>query len=134
MAISTYLADALLDHITGEAAYTAPTTINVHLYTSDPGVDDSGNEVSDTVDDTAYAEQAVTFAAAATREAASDSTVTFPAVVYGSGGAAFDVTHVALKDQAGNLLVYEALATAKEQVAGDVFQYDAGDLIMKITS
>ena len=44
--LSDYLEDKLLDHVLRGTSYTSPTTVYVGLYTTDPGDDNSGTEVS----------------------------------------------------------------------------------------
>lgn len=48
MAISTYAADKLLDHLFGKTAFTQPTKIVVHLSKADPGDDGAGIDEPDT--------------------------------------------------------------------------------------
>ena len=59
-AASDYLENKVLDHTLATTAYTAPSAVYVGLYTSSPGDDDSGTEVSGG----SYARQAGSFASA----------------------------------------------------------------------
>lgn len=109
--LSDYLMEQVLNHIYGAGTFSKPTGLTVHLYTSDPGPDDSGTEVNTTTEDTAYAAQSISFSAAATDgsdawKIANSAQVTFPAVVYGTDGTPYTVTHAAVKDGSDNLLDY----------------------------
>ena len=57
--MSNYLENALINVTLRATGYTAPTTVYVALYTSDPTDADTGTECSGT----SYARQAVTFGA-----------------------------------------------------------------------
>jgi hypothetical protein len=102
------------------------------LYTASPG--EAGahtNEVS--TSGTAYARQAVTFAAASSGSSATNATVTFPAAT----GAGFGlITHIAVVDSdtegAGNVLFYGAVTTSKQIDAGDTFQITSGNLTISL--
>jgi len=128
MAISDYKEKKLLDHSNNVAVWTAPTTQYLALFKTDPGETGAGTEVSATVDDTAYARQAITFAAATlgTGIALTSAAQTFAAVVYGSGAAAYTVTHVAVYDAltAGNLLDYGVLGASISRVVGKTLVFD----------
>ena len=135
--ISNYLMQKLLDHASGVTAYTMPTSLTLHLYTDDPGPDDTGTEVSDTVDDTAYAAQTLTMAAAVTDgsdawKSANDAVETFAAVVYGSGAAPYDVTHAAVKDQSGNLMFYATLPATTTRNVGEPFAFPIGAIFNRL--
>jgi hypothetical protein len=105
--LSDYLELELLDHIFN-AAYTAPTTVYVSLYESDPGDDDSGTETSYT----SYARQSITFAAASSRVVDQNALVTFPA----NTGSTVTITHWGLHDavSAGNLMAHGAFGVSKQ--------------------
>jgi len=129
--LSNYLMQKLLDHATGNAAYTIPTSLTIHLYKDDPGPADTGNEVSDTADDTAYAAQTMSMAVAAVDGAdawktANDAVETFAAVVYGSGAAPYVVTHGAVKDQLGNIMWYGPLPASVTRNVGEPFSFPIG--------
>ena len=107
MAMSDYKEKKMLDHANNVASWTAPTTQYLALFKADPTDTDSINEVSPVVDDTAYARQTIAFPAATlgTGIAASSSAQTFGAVVYGSGAAAYNVTHFGIFDAVGTGVV-----------------------------
>jgi len=121
-AISTYLANKLLDHSLRNVAYTPPSTVYLALYTSNPGPGDTGTEVSGG----GYARQAVSFNPASGGQVVNSVDVVFPAATAAWG----TVTHVGVKDAAtgGNLLFYAALSTPKTIDAGDQLKLPAGQL------
>lgn len=135
--ISDYLAQKYLDFVYGDGTWTKPSSLTLHLYKNDPGPDDSGDEVSDTVDDTAYAAQTITYDSVPTADASigylikNDATETFAAVVYGSGAAAYDVSHWGVKDNSGNLLDYGPLPTTITREAGKTLVFNIGDIVHK---
>jgi len=129
MGASDYLEDALLDHVLGGSTFTQPANLYLALFTSDPtDAFTTANEVDTTVDDTAYARQAITFGAASGGEALSADAQTFAAVVYGSGAAAYDVTHIGICDAstAGNLLYHAALPASITRNTGKTLVFDNG--------
>lgn len=123
MSFSNYLETELLDHVFTNSAYTAPSTLYLALFTSNPADDASGTEVS--TSGTAYARQTVTFTVSG------NTATTSAAVEYPTATASFGtVTHVAVYDAstAGNLIAYAALTSSKTIDTGDVFRVPAGDL------
>lgn len=121
-----YLENKVLDHTTGKAAYTKPTTY-VGLFTAAPSDSGGGTEVSGSN----YSR--VTTAAGDWNSAASGSTsnanaITFP-VPSGSWGT---VTHFGLFDAAtvGNLLWWGSLTNSKTIGSGDTASFAAGALVL----
>ena len=123
MSFSNYLETELLDHVFTNSAYTAPSTLYLALFTSNPADDASGTEVS--ASGTAYARQTVTFTVSG-NTATTSAAVEFPTATASFG----TVTHVAVYDAstAGNLIAYAALTSSKAIDTGDVFRVPAGDL------
>lgn len=123
MSFSNYLETELLDHVFTNTAYTAPSTLYLALFTSNPAEDGSGTEV--TTSGTAYARQTVTFTVSG-NTATTDAAVEFPTATANYG----TVSHVGIYDasSAGNLIAYAALTTSKAIETGDVFRVPAGDL------
>lgn len=123
MSFSNYLETELLDHVFTNNAYTAPSTLYLALFTSNPAEDASGTEV--TTSGTAYARQTVTFTVSG-NTATTDAAVEFPTATANYG----TVSHVAIFDasSAGNMIAYAALTTSKAIETGDVFRVPAGDL------
>ena len=121
---SDYLEDKVLDHVFGGAAYTAPTTLYVALYTVIPSDTGGGTEVTGG----SYARQTATFTVSGT----SPTTATNAAAIeYPTATADYGtVVAVGVLDAltGGNLLAYAGLDVNKVVSDGDVFRFDAGDL------
>ena len=121
---SDYLEDAVLDHVFGGSAYTAPATLYVALYTVAPTDTGGGTEVTGG----AYARQTSTFTVSGTdpTTATNAAAIEYPTATgdYGT------VVAVGILDalSGGNLLAYADLTTSKTVSTGDVFRFDAGDL------
>ena len=129
-AASNYLENKILDHVLTATAYTQPSRF-LALFTGDPGEAGSfTNEVS--TSGTAYARQAVTFAAASSGSSATNATVTFPTATANFG----TITHVAVVDGdtegAGNVLFYGAVTVSKLIETGDTFQISSGNLTISL--
>lgn len=129
-AASNFLENKILDHVLTATAYTQPSRF-LALFTGNPGETGSfTNEVS--TSGTAYARQAVTFAAASSGSSATNATVTFPTATANFG----TITHVAVVDSdtegAGNVLFYGAVTTSKLIETGDTFQISSGNLTISL--
>ena len=120
--MSNYLENALINVTLRATAYTAPTTVYVALYTSDPTDADTGTEVSGT----SYARQAVTFGAPSNGASTNSAAVEFPQ----AGGSWGTVAYIGIRDAstAGNLLYHTPLDASKTIATGDVFRIAAGSL------
>jgi len=120
-AFSNYLENKVLLHVFGGTSYTAPTTLYLALYTSDPGDGNTGTECSGT----AYARQTIAFTVV-TDTASNNAAVEFPV----AGSSWGTITHVGILDQltSGNLLAHGALTASKAIASGDVFRVENGDL------
>jgi hypothetical protein len=122
MSFSNYLETEILDHVFGGAAYTAPGTLYLALFTAvADGETGSVTEVSGT----AYTRKSVAFTVSG--NTASNSA----AVEFDTAGSAWGtVTHVGIYDAStsGNLMAYAALSSSKTIESGDVFRVPAGDL------
>jgi len=120
--MSNYLENALINGTLRATSYTAPTTVYVALYTSDPTDADTGTEVSGTN----YARQAVTFGSPSNGVTTNSAAVEFPQ----AGGSWGTVSYIGLRDAstAGNLLYHTALDAAKTISTGDVFRIATGSL------
>jgi hypothetical protein len=121
MSFSNFLETEILDHVFAGAAYTAPTTKYLALYTAAPGETGGGTEVSGG----AYARQSVAFTTTG-NTTSNSAAVEFPTATASFG----TVTHVGVFDAAtvGNLMAYAALSSSKAIATGDVFRVPAGDL------
>ena len=120
-AFSNYLENKVLLHVFGGSAYSAPATLYLGLYTSDPGDGNTGTECSGT----AYARQTIAFTVV-TDTASNSAAVEFPV----AGSSWGTITHVGILDQltSGNLLAHGALTASKAIASGDVFRVEIGDL------
>jgi hypothetical protein len=113
MSISNYAENKILDHVTGEAAWTMPTTVYVKLHTGDPGEAATSNAASETT------RKAASWAAASSGSIATDATLEWTNVA-----ATETYTHWSLWDAstAGNALWTGALSSSAAVTAGDTFQ------------
>jgi hypothetical protein len=120
--MSNYLENALINGTLRATTYTAPTTVYVALYTSDPTDADSGTEVSGTN----YARQSVTFGSPSNGASTNSAAVEFPQ----AGSSWGTITHIGLRDasSAGNLLYHTPLDASKTIASGDVFRIATGSL------
>lgn len=122
-AMSNYLENAILDHVLGTSAFTMPASVYIALFTTNPGEDASGTEVSGD----GYAREEITFAAAAGSETANDASVDF--VATGDWG---EVTHWALYDAAtsGNMLIYAPFQVSRTILEDDEVTLRIGDIVV----
>lgn len=122
--MSNYLENALLNATLNATTYTAPATVYVSLWTSNPGDDGSGTEVSGG----SYARTAVSFATASGTSGTvlNDADVTFPTATASWGTVGWIGINDALTS--GNLLYHTALDTAKAIDSGDIFKIASGNL------
>ena len=125
--ISNYLEDALINGTIRGTSYTAPATVYVALYTTDPTDADTGTEVSGG----SYARQSVTFASPSNGSSASNADVTFPQAT-GNWGT---VGWIGLRDAStgGNLLYHTALDASKTIDTGDIFKIASGNLTVTLS-
>lgn len=121
MSFTDFLENELIDHVFANAAYTAPTTLYVALFTTATSDTGSGTEVTGG----AYARQSAAFTVTG-NAATSTSNIEYPTATASYG----TVTHVAVYDAltAGNMLAHAALTLSKTISTGDVFRINAGDL------
>ena len=121
MSFTNFLETEILDHVFAGAAYTAPSTKYIGLFTAAPGETGGGTEVSGN----AYARQSMAFTTSGDTTSNS-AAVEFPTAT-GSWGT---ITHVGIFDavSSGNLMVYATLTVSKAIASGDVFRVPSGDL------
>ena len=119
-AISNFLENELLDHTLGIASYTAPSTIYLALFTTDPTDADTGTEVSGF----GYARQETTFGAAVSGASSNTTAETFSA----TGGNFGEITHIGLYDAltTGNLLYHTALSASRIVNNGESLSFAIG--------
>jgi len=120
--MSNYLETALINGTLRGTTYTAPTTVYVGLYTSDPTDADTGTEVSGG----SYARQAVTFGAPSNGVSTNTAAIEFPQAT-GTWGT---VGWIGIEDalSGGNLLYHSALDASKTIATGDIFKIAIGSL------
>lgn len=118
-----YLGNKLLDHILRNTAYSKPTDVKAHLYTTLPNAADAGGtEVSGG----SYA--AVSIFGTTDWDDHTDGTTentnieTFPTATANWG----TVVGACLRDQSANLLFFKTLGASKTVYSGDVFRFSAG--------
>lgn len=124
--MSNYLENALINGTLRGTTYTAPTTVYVALFTSDPTDAGTGTQVSGG----SYARQSVTFAAPSNGASASNADVTFPQATANWGTVGWIGIYDALTG--GNLLYHTALDSAKTIETGDIFKIASGSLTVTL--
>lgn len=125
--MSNYLENALINGTLRATTYTAPTTVYLALYTSDPTDADTGTEVSGG----SYARQSITFGAPSNGVTTNSADITFPTAT-GSWGT---VGWIGIRDAstAGNLLYHSPLDASKTIGTGDIFKIGAGNLSVTLS-
>jgi hypothetical protein len=125
--ISNYLENALINGTIRGTTFTAPTTVYVGLYTSDPTDANTGTEVSGG----SYARQVATFAAPSNGASASNADITFPQAT-GNWGT---VGWIGILDSltSGNLLYHTPLDSSKTIESGDIFKIASGNLTVTLS-
>ena len=121
MSFSNYLENKILLHVFGGTAYTAPATLYVALFTSDPGEAGTGTEVSGG----SYARQTATFTVTGAI-ASNTAAIEFPTATATWGTITYAAVYDALSG--GNLLGSGALTTSKTINTGDVLRIPASNL------
>lgn len=136
-AFSTYLANEILDHVLRNAAFTAPTSLWVGLFTADTDLNDNNIAGASEVSGGSYTRQeaggasGIDFVAAAGGATDNDAVIQFPTATADWGL----VTHFALMDAAtaGNVLVWGSLTVSKNVYSGDTIKFNVGDLDITLT-
>ncbi len=120
--MSNYLENALINGTLRATTYTAPTTVYVGLYTTDPTDANTGTEVSGG----SYARTSVTFGAPSNGVSLNSAAVEFPQAS-GSWGT---VGWIGILDAStsGNLLYHTPLDVSKAIDSGDIFKIAIGSL------
>ena len=125
-AFSNYLENALINGTLRATSYTAPATVYVGLFTSDPTDAGSGTEVSGN----AYARQSATFAAPSNGASSTSADVQFPQATGTWGTVGWFGIFDALTT--GNLMYHGALTASKTIETGDVFKIASGNLTVTL--
>lgn len=120
--MSNYLENALVNGTLRGTTYTAPTTVYVALYTTDPTDADTGTEVSGG----SYARQSVTFGAPSNGVSTNSAAVTFPTATASWG----TIGWIGIRDASsgGNLLYHAPLTASKTISSGDIFTISTNNL------
>jgi hypothetical protein len=126
--MSNYLENALLNGTLNATTYTAPATVYVSLWTTNPNDDGSGTEVSGG----SYARAVVTFdtATGTSGLVATDADVTFATATASWGTVGWIGINDALSG--GNLLYHTALDASKTIDTGDIFKITTGNLTVEL--
>lgn len=116
--ISSYLANALLNHLRGGAAYTPPSAIYARMHTGNPGAAGTSNASAQTT------RIATTFGAAASGQIAQSNAPEFTLT------ATETISHVSFWDAAtgGNFLWSAAASVAKGGASGDIIRVATNSL------
>lgn len=123
---SNYLEPLIFNALLRNTSYTPAATVYCGLLTA---LSDDGTSITE-VSGNAYARQALSFAAAASRAVATSAAVTFPEAT-GSWGT---ITHVGIFDASsgGNLLFYVPLSPNRSVASGETFWIDSGGLTVTL--
>ena len=127
--MSNFLENALINATLRNTTYTSPATVYVSLWTSDPGDDASGTEVS--TSGTGYARTAVTMGAPSNGVSLNTAAVEFAQATASYG----TVGWIGINDAvtAGNLLYHSPLTTSKTIDTGDIFKIAIGSLSVTLS-
>jgi hypothetical protein len=127
--MSNFLENALINATLRNTTYTAPATVYVSLWTSNPGDDASGTEVS--TSGTGYARTAVTMGAPSNGVSLNTAAVEFAQATASYG----TVGWIGINDAvtAGNLLYHSPLTTSKTIDTGDIFKIAIGSLSVTLS-
>ena len=126
-ALSAYLEGKVANYILGRVAYTAPTTVYLALFTSDPTEAGVGTEVSGT----GYARASVTNTVPNFPDAVAGVKSNGVAITFAVAGAAWGtVTYWGMFDElsGGNLLFFGVLGTPPAIASGDQLVIPIGAL------
>jgi hypothetical protein len=126
MPISDYLEVKLTQHTLGKVAFTMPTTLYVALYTSDPGDDNTGTEVTGTN----YVRLAIAPAGWTIATGSALANNVNPVLFETAGSPWGTISHMGILDAltAGNLLWHGPLVTPRTVNTGDTIEWPAGTL------
>lgn len=132
--LTDFAENAMLKHLSTEAAYTPAATVYLALATADPTDAATGASMNEVANSGSYARTAITFGAAASRRVTQSGTVTFTAAT-GSWGT---VTHWAVVTSAtygaGNVLAAGSFAVSKSVVSGNTPSVASAEVYVEITA
>ena len=124
--MSNYLENALINATLRATNFTAPTTVYVGLFTSDPTDAGSGTEVSGG----SYARKSASFASPSNGASATNADITFDQATASWGTIGWIGIFDALTT--GNLLYHTPLTTSKTIDTGDIFKIASGSLTVTL--
>lgn len=129
MAMTTYLANKIIDHMMRNQAFTPPSNVYVSIYRGDPA--GAGVEVNGT----GYARKAIGLAAASSKASSNAADIDFGTAGSDWAAAGDEATHLGIHDAstAGNLFFSVALPSAKVIQSGDPVKILAGELDVTLT-
>jgi len=129
-ALGVYAENLVINALVRATNLTAPTTVWLALYTTDPTAADVGTEIP-TSGGSNYARQIITFGAPSGGISSNSADVPFPQ----AGSIWGTITHAAIRDAStgGNLLFYGALITPRSLVSGDVIKFITGNVVITLT-
>ncbi|UPK45773.1 phage tail fiber protein [Paenibacillus pabuli] len=131
MNMSNYLANALLNQVFRNTAWTRPTTIYVALYTTNPTAADTGQEVSGG----GYTRLPIVFGPPAI-EGGKPTIKNIADIAFAIATASWGtVSHIGTRDAAtgGNLLYFGPLDSPRSILANDVFKLLTGSVAHTLT-
>ncbi len=126
-AMSNYLETEIYDHVLRNAAYTAPSTLYVALFTSTAtDAELEAGTLTNEVSGGSYARQTASFSAPTNGAGSNSGTITFPTASAGWGTIRF----VAIMDAStsGNVLLKGQLSSDVTINSGNTFQFNAASL------
>lgn len=131
--MTSYLQKKLLDHLTGVASYTFPSTLYLSLHTDDPTESGShSNEVS--TSGTGYARVSLAGLIGAA-DASSGRAQNSASITFGSPSASWGtITHLGIEDasSAGNMLFWVEGSAARNVGVGQLLRLLAGQLNIRL--
>ena len=124
--MSNYLENALINVTLRATSYTAPTTVYVGLYTTDPTDANTGTEVSGG----SYARKSATFGAPSNGVSTTTADITFDQATASWG----TIAYIGILDAltTGNLLYHTPLDTSKVIDTGDIFKIASASLTVTL--
>lgn len=120
--MSDYLENAISSHVLRGVTFASPGTVYLALYSSNPGEDDTGTELSGS----GYVRIPVTFSTPVDGETSNAFELLFPAATADWAG----VTHMSLCDDisGGNMLMYQTLDATVNILLNNNFRVPIGEL------
>lgn len=132
--LSDFAENAIVKHLTREAAYSPAATVYLALCTADPTDAATGASMSEVANSNNYARTAITLGAASSRRVTQSATVTFPQ----ASGAWGTVTHWAIVTSgthgSGDVLAHGQLTVAKDVQSGNTPSVASGEVWVEITA